>query len=133
MNNHPFSIRAVGVLGPVPAILRQRPGTPWTSHQGRRRERDNPHSETIQLPVDLKRMSLDCGSRSTWREPTQEQGEYADSAQKGLGLESNPRPSYCEVTMPTTASPCKIFFERIQGQKNKLTLICNNFICFVIF
>ena len=43
------------------------------------------------------------GSRRTWREPTQAQGEHANSTQKHPDLEMNPGP--CEATVLTTAPP----------------------------
>ena len=42
------------------------------------------------------------GSRSTWRKPTQAQGEHTNSTQKHPDPESNPGPSCCEVTVLTT-------------------------------
>lgn len=46
-------------------------------------------------PLDLTRMSLDCGSRSSRREPTQTRGEHSNSTQKVPDSELNP--SSCVV------------------------------------
>lgn len=56
-------------------------------------------TDNLALPVNQMCMSLDCGSWSTRRKPTESQGEHANSAQKGPGFESNRQPSCCEVAM----------------------------------
>ena len=102
------------------------PSTSTASSQGWHIETNiYPHSGShlqaiLEWPKNLTPvcMVLDCGSQSTWEEPTQAQGEHANSTQKCPDLGIEPRTFLLWGNSATSAPLCRpniSFWSQITG------------------